>query len=46
MLAHLSERNNTPETALRTSCAALTQCGLADGCSILCAAPDRPTLFD
>lgn len=46
MLAHLSERNNTPETALRTSCAALQKSGLADGCSILCAAPDRPTLFD
>ncbi|MBQ3100171.1 MAG: MBL fold metallo-hydrolase [Clostridia bacterium] len=46
MLAHLSERNNTPETALRTSCAALQKGGHADGCSILCAAPDRPTLFD
>lgn len=46
MLAHLSERNNTPETALRASCAALRQNGHDADCSILCAAPDRPTLFD
>ncbi len=46
MLAHLSERNNTPETALRTSCAALSNGGYSHDCSILCAAPDRPTLFD
>ena len=46
MLAHLSERNNTPETALRASCAALLKGGHGDDCRILCAAPDRPTLFD
>lgn len=46
MLAHLSERNNTPETALRTSCTALTQGGHDTSCSILAAGPDRPTLFD
>lgn len=46
MLAHLSERNNTPVAALRTVCSALSHAGHADSCSILAAGPDRPTLFD
>lgn len=46
MLAHLSERNNTPETALRAVCAALSHSGHSGDCSVLAAAPDRPTLFD
>lgn len=46
MLAHLSERNNTPEAALRSVCAALTHAGHAPSCAVMAASPDVPTLFD